>query len=328
MKFLDNHGEKILYTTWGILFLIILIAGCDVKAHAASSGSTEIPYNVAEMSSYNEMMLEYLPTAITYYRNTFNVSSDVPLLVWTQDGYYNNFCYQYYFMQNPTLTTGYTYPEGFDFSSNYIRVSSTSQIGIILVGNSGDHVGTSSNLGLNANFCGTAQSVQTPKGYYLPRYPFYYDGDPLIDEINNTEVLIARVSGSIAVEGHATEPNLTDNNIDNLTKPDIDDYLPTLPSQPSIDNSTLETLIESLIDWLKWAYNGLTDTIKGFLNYIGDTITYSAQKIIDNIKNGINNLYQNFKSLFEPLLNALSSLTQNISDKFDYITAGSKGAVI
>lgn len=305
------------YILWIAIILFCLLFA--MVGHAATGSNMEIPYNIAEMQSYNEMMLEYLPTAITYYRNTFNVSEDVPLLVWTNDGYYNNFCYQYVFMQDPHLTDGYTYPEGFDFSTNTIRLSSSSQIGIILVGNSGDHVGTSYNLGLNANLCGTAQSVETPKGFYLPRYPFYYDGDPLIDDINNTEVLISRVSGGIAVEGHATEPNLTDNDIDPLTEPDINDYLPTPTTPPTVDTTSPLTLLNSIFDLLSWGFNLLNNTIKGTLTFLGDLLSYVGQKIIDNIKNGIKNLYDNFKSLFEPLLNGIAEILSGISSALSSI---------
>lgn len=305
---------------WGFLIGICIIAFFDIRVFASTGSNMTIPYNVAEMQSYNEMMLDKLSLALAQYRQGHNISDDVPLLVWTQDGFYNGNFWQYYIMREPTLMSGYNYQDSYDFSSNYLRFHSEYQIESIAIMNNGNVGGWSINLGLNANLCGTSQSVTTTEGSYLPRYPFYYNGEPIIDSVYNTEVLISRVSGAIAVQGHATEPNLTDNDIDNNTKPDIDDYLPTLPTQPTIDNSTLETLVESLIDWLKWAYNGLTGTIKGFLQYIGDTITYSAQKIIDNIKNGINNLYQNFKSLFEPLLNSFSELLTGISEKLDYIS--------
>ena len=319
MKFLDNHGEKILYTTWGILFLIILIAGCDVRAHAASQLSTEIPYNVAENKSYNEIMLDRVPLALEQYRSSHNIDESVPLLVWTQDGYYNNNFWQYYIMREPTLTSGYNYQEGFDFSSNYLRFTSQYQIECIAIMNNGSVGVWSINLGTSANLCGTAQSVPTTEGYYLPRYPFFYNGDPIIDSVYNTEVLISS-AGGLAPSGSATEPDLSGDNIGN-DKPDINDYLPTPTNPPAINNNSLEDLVESLFYLVLWHAGNIAGLVKGAAQFLADTITYSIQKVIDNIKNAINNLYQNFKSLLEPLLNGIANLMQNVSDKFDYLTA-------
>ena len=118
--------------------------------------------------------------------------------------------------------------------------------------------------------------------------------------------------------GHATPPDISGDNIGN-DKPDIDDYMPTQPNQPIFDNSNLESMVESLYNWLKWEYNAITSTIKGLINYLSDTITYSIQKVIDNIKNAIQNFYDNMKSLFEPLLNGMAEITQGIKETIDTI---------
>lgn len=120
------------------------------------------------------------------------------------------------------------------------------------------------------------------------------------------------------VSGEATEPDLTGDNIGS-DKPDIDDYIPTQPTAPTFDNSSLESMVESLYNWLKWEYNAITSTIKGLVNYIGDTITYSLQKVIDNIKNAIKNFYDNMKSLFEPLLNGMAEIAQGIKETIENI---------
>lgn len=317
MKFLDDYGEKILYTTWGILFLIILIAGCDVKAHAASQNSTEIPYNVSEMQSYNEIMLDRLPVAISEYRRLNNLSEDVPLLVWTLDGFFNDYYYQYYFMQNPEYNS--TIVEGLDFSSTALRFTAGSgEISYVLIDVNGQLGGSGTQHSTIADLCGTAQSVPTSQGYYLPRYPFFYNGDPVLST-NNIEVLINRVA-HIGPSGSATEPDLTGDNIGS-DKPDLDDYLPTLTNPPAINNNSLEDLVKSLYDLVLWHAGQIAGLVKGIGEFLADTITYSIQKVIDNIKNAMDNLYANFKSLFEPLLNGIATLIDNISQKFDYLTA-------
>lgn len=324
----SDHGNfwdkvfnvKIFGIMWGFLIGICIIAFFDIRVFASTGSNYEIPYNVAEHSGLNSCLTDSgrLEIALQEYYSFWNIDPDTPVLVYSTDGYFNGYWFEYIMMLDPYCEE--TYTDNYDYSNpNGIIFKSDYDIKSILVGVNGDIGGHSYNLGSSARLMGDSSTYTNEYGTFTPRYPFYYNGEPILSA-NGKEVLISRVSGAVAVQGHATEPNLTDNDIDNNTKPDIDDYLPTLPTQPTIDNSTLETLVESLIEWLKWAYNGLTGTIKGFLQYIGDTITYSAQKIIDNIKNGINNLYQNFKSLFEPLLNSFSELLTGISEKLDYIS--------
>lgn len=311
-------SPKLLVVAWGFILVICVFIGFTIRGKCASQTSTEIPYNVAEMQSYNEMMLSRLDLALSQYRTGHNIDESVPLLVWTQDGYYNGNFWQYFIMREPTLTTGYNYQQGYDFLTNYIRFTSQYQIESISIMNNGSVGAWSINLGLNAALCGNAQSVQTTEGYYLPRYPFYYNGEPLIDSVYNTEVLISRVNG-LAPTGQTTQPDLTGDNIGN-DKPDIDDYLPTLPNMPTIDNSSLEKIAESIFNILQWGFNAIKGTLYGFFEYLGDLLSYSFQKVIDNIKNGIQNLYDNFKSLFEPLLNGIAALLNSISQKLDYIS--------
>lgn len=312
-------SPKLLIIEWSFIVLFCFFIGCSIRSQAASQTSTEIPYNVAEMSSYNEMMLSRIDLALTQYRTGHNIDESVPLLVWTQDGYYNGNFWQYFIMREPSLTSGYNYQKNYDFSSNTIRFTSQYQIESISIMNNGSIGGWSINLGLNAVLCGTAQSVPTTEGSYLPRYPFYYNGDPLIDSVYDTEVLISRVNGQ-APSGSATQPDLTGDNIGS-DKPDIDDYVPTQPTAPTFDNSSLESMVESLYNWLKWEYNAITSTLKGLINYVGDTITYSIQKVIDNIKNAIQNFYDNMKSLFEPLLNGMAEIAQGIKSAIENIGA-------
>lgn len=312
-------SPKLLLVEWSFIVLFCVFIGCSIRSQAATQTSTEIPYNVAVMSSYNEMMLSRLDLALSQYRSGHNIDESVPLLVWTQDGFYNGNFWQYYIMREPYLRDGYNYQSGYDFSSNVIWFSSQYQIESISIMNNGSIGGWSINLGLNANLCGNAQSIQTTEGYYLPRYPFYYNGEPLIDSVYNTEVLISRVNGQ-APSGSATQPDLTGDDIGS-DKPDIDDYVPTQPTAPTFDNSSLESMVESLYNWLKWEYNAITSTIKGLIKYLGDTITYSLQKVIDNIKNAIQNFYDNMKSLFEPLLNGLAEIAQGIKETIENIGA-------
>lgn len=326
MKWLDKYQEKILFFTWCFILLICLLIIFTSPVKAASSSSTEIPYNVAVMSSYNQIMLDKLDIALNKYYQETGYNSDAPILVWTNDGFFRNSFYEYYIMLEPQLRNGYSYDEGYDFGSNKLYFSSSYQIVRIVVRTDNLPPEVQLNQGVYATLCGNVQSVSTSLGSFLPLYPFYYNGEPLIDSTYNTEVLISRVGGGL-VTGNATEPDLTTDDIGS-DKPDIDDYLPTLPNKPTIDNSSLESLVESLIDLLDWQFSAITGTLKGLIKYLGDTITYSLQKVIDNIKNSMKNFYDNMKSLFEPLLNSINEILSSISSGIDYIKEPLSGTVI
>lgn len=308
-------SPKLLMIAWGFIIVVCVFIGFSIRGKCASSTNTEIPYNVAEWANYNEMMLDRVEIAITEYKRLVPNSDNDSFLVWTQDGFYSNNWYQYYIMPNPEYNS--TIVSGFDFYNNTINFSTQKEIVRIIVGVNGDIGGASFPHTQNANLMGNSGSVNTSEGVYLPRYPFYYDGEPVLST-NNVEVLISRVNG-LAPTGQATQPDLTGDNIDN-DKPDIDDYLPTLPNMPTIDNSSLEKIAESIFNILQWGFNAIKGTLQGLFEYLGDLLSYSFQKVIDNIKNAIQNLYANFKSLFEPLLNGIAELLNSISQKLDYIS--------
>lgn len=311
-------SPKLLAIAWGFIIVFCLFICFSMRGKCASQSSGVIPYNVAVMSNYNQIMLDKLEIALNKYYEVTGYNSEAPILVWTNDGFFRNSFYEYYIMLEPQLRSGYSYNDDYDFTSNKIYFSSSYQIVRIVVRTDNLPPEVQLNQGIYATLCGNVQSVSTSIGSFLPLYPFYYNGEPLIDETYNTEVLISRVNGQ-APSGSATQPDLTGDNIGN-DKPDIDDYLPNIPSMPSLDNSSLEKIAESIYNILQWGFNAIKGTLTGLFEYLGDLLSYSFQKVIDNIKNAIKNLYDNFESLFSPLLNGIADLLNSISQKIDYIS--------
>lgn len=307
-------SHKLLIIEWSIIIVFCIFIGFSIRSKAATQTSTEIPYNVAEWANYNQMMLDRVDIAIQQYKTAVPSNADKPLLVWTLDGYFNDYYFQYYIMPAPYYDS--TIVEGFDFNANTIRFKSDYEIVAVLVGVNGDIGGTLFPHNTSADLLGNSASVNTSQGAYLPRYPFYYDGEPILST-NNLEVLISRVNGQ-APSGSATQPDLTGDNIGN-DKPDIDDYLPNIPSMPSLDNSSLEKIAESIFNILQWGFNAIKGILQGLFEYLADTFTYSIQKVIDNIKNAIQNFYDNMKSLFEPLLNGMAEIAQGIKEAIENI---------
>lgn len=319
-KWLD---ERILFFAWSFILIICLVIIFTSSVKAASSISTEIPYNVAEYADYNQIMLDKADIVKSIFYSYFPQYSNYSVLMWTQDGYYNNAVFQYYLMFEPQYNN--TILENADFSSEPLQFYSDYEIFVVLVDSNGQSLGILEPHSHYASLLGNSASVNTSIGSYLPRYPFYYDGEPVLST-NNNEVLISRVGGNV-VSGSATEPDLSGDNIGS-DKPDLEDYLPDLPNKPIFDNSSLESMVSSLYDFLVWEYNAITGTLKGYFQYLGDIITYSIQKVIDNIKNFMQNFYNNMKSLFEPLLNSINEILSSISSGIDYIKEPLSGTVI
>ena len=310
-------SPKLLIIEWSIIIVFCIFIGFSIRGKCASQSSGVIPYNVAVMSNYNQIMLDKLEIALNKYYEVTGYNSEAPILVWTNDGFFRNSFYEYYIMLEPQLRSGYSYPEGYDFTSDKIYLYSAYQIVRIVVRTDNNPPEVQLNQGIYATLCGNVQSVSTSIGSFLPLYPFYYNGEPLIDETYNTEVLISRVNGQ-APSGSATQPDLTGDDIGS-DKPDIDDYLPNIPSIPSLDNSSLEKIAESIYNILQWGFNAIKGILQGLFEYLADTFTYSIQKVIDNIKNAIQNFYDNMKSLFEPLLNGLAEIAQGIKQTIENI---------
>lgn len=307
-------SPKLLIIEWSIIIVFCIFIGFSIRGKCASSTNTEIPYNVSEWANYNEMMLDRLDIAIQQYKTAVPANANKPLLIWTQDGFYNGNWFQYYIMPEPYFDNNIV--NGYDFNANPIIFKTNSEVVWVIVGINGQVGGMGFTHSTGAQLLGSSASVNTAQGAYLPRYPFYYDGEPVLST-NNLEVLISRVNGQ-APSGSATQPDLTGDNIGN-DKPDIVDYLPNIPTMPSLDNSSLEKIAESIYNILQWGFNAIKGTLNGLFKYLGDTITYSIQKVIDNIKNAIQNFYDNMKSLFEPLLNGLAEIAQGIKETIENI---------
>ena len=149
------------------------------------------------------------------------------------------------------------------------------------------------------------------------------------------------------IEGHATAPEFGNGSgvggsdflgtgadfgasVSQATKPNaptITNYTWNTYNAPTVDTSTLETLLQSLIDIVKYnttyIVGGITGLIENLLTnlqnmfaYIGALIEYSLRVLVTNIQNAIQNLYENFKSLVEPIFQLLDI----VKEKVEYIT--------
>lgn len=315
-------SPKLLIIEWSIIIVFCIFIGFSIRGKCATVANGSLPYNVPQYREANSFIPdEVIEIALTRAesdaRNFLGYQGELSYLIFSIDGIVNDRYYDIYFLPNPTITDNVL--SDYNFLDGTIRVwANDIQIQRVIVDkNNGSVGGGFINLGRYADLLGDATTSSLNGGNFTPRYPFKMIGISEIKSANDVVVFTNTVA-PVTPNGHATPPDLTGDNIGN-DKPDIDDYLPNIPTMPSLDNSSLEKIAESIYNILQWGFNAIKGTLNGLFKYLGDTITYSIQKVIDNIKNAIQNFYNNMVSLFEPLLNGLAEIAQGIKQTIENI---------
>ena len=101
----------------------------------------------------------------------------------------------------------------------------------------------------------------------------------------------------------------------------VNNYTWTTYTPPTVDTSSLENLVKSLIDITKYnaeylkdnlhnEFTNLITNLKGLFDYIGQTIDYYGDLIISNIQNGITTFYNNMANLVTGIKDGIGFITQ------------------
>lgn len=176
---------------------------------------------------------------------------------------------------------------------------------------------------------------------FYPHYPIYMGSDYVYNrfDLNASSETIANIgiykSTLPAVvptigTGHASEP-------ENINPIDPDwSPRPTAPnpptiinhiwgSSPSIDTTSIETLLESIFDILSWFGQNVSDEFNAVISnivnvglYIGDLISYFALSVLDSINNLAHFLYDNFLDLFQAFFSSFLNLFKIVSDLYNH----------
>lgn len=315
-------STKLLIIEWSFIVLFCVFIGFSIHGKCASVANGSLPYNVPQYRDANSFIPDdvieiALTRAESDARNFLGYQGDLTYLIYTQDGIINGIYYEIYLIPNPTIEQNVL--DSYNFLDGTIRVNANGiQIQRVIVNiNNGSVGGGFVNLGTYADLLGNSSTQTLNGGNFTPRYPFKMIGISEIKSVNDVVVFTNTVA-PVAPNGHATPPDLSGNNIGS-DKPEIDNYIPNIPTIPSLDNSSLEKIAESIFNILQWGFNAIKGILQGLFEYLADTFTYSIQKVIDNIKNAIQNFYDNMVSLFEPLLNGLAEIGQSIKETIENI---------
>lgn len=326
--------EKLLILTWIIFFLICL--GLLSITSKAASGSTSLPVSpdYANTSLTQEELIDLLSACDTQYGkdftsgNYFTMFGDYRIF-----GRYNNIVELQVFV--------------FKIPDTYSSFSDS-----ITENNYNSFIWSNISGGIICNFDCIRYALKLENGSWTP-YGFAYSTANIKDMTEPVEnayfiykaQIVSYSTTSVYVNSSSNKKVITlgsDEIISGIATPpdpfnspeyEVGDTPPTTvpPSYtyntynwytynpPSIDNSTIESLLESLIDSVGYLGEYLTDNLQqefstlygnlsGFFQYIGKTIQYYGNLIVDNIQNGLKTFYNNMVSLFEPIFQTLQDL--------------------
>lgn len=332
-NWLDKHQLKIFWLTWGLIIACCIFIFFSNTAHASTS-SHKLPYDYSW--NYYAIPEQTLNIALNHASSYFDTSQDNVIVFWYEIGN-GSWLYQFCVAQVDSITydSGYTY-DTTDLTLNKITLHFSHSVIGFTDGNSLVDPCNQAYAPQSYTFFGSNAVFVQPTGSVTETYTHM----PLYGtvELDGKLIIGTPENGPDIITGHATEPiNDPDNLIGSIDghpvpKPDaptIQTYVPPAPQFPQIDTSTLESLLESLIDVVVYGFGYIKDILSGFFSnllsnlqeiaeFISQSIYYAINKVIQSIQDLATDFYNNMVSLFEPLLNGITEMISGIKDRIDY----------
>ena len=108
---------------------------------------------------------------------------------------------------------------------------------------------------------------------------------------------------------------------DDTPKPDFNDYFPDWTNSPTFDNSSVENGLNSVFNIISWLGNNIKDSITGLGKYIVDSTMWGMQRIIntirdkiDEVKTAISNAVTTINNTLGSIQNAIQSFKQSMEN--------------
>lgn len=349
-----NKALKIIIACGGFLFVCIFIS---INAHAETVYNNTLPFYFDSVDDFNSWINQSILNSIDNYG--LPVYDDDYVLICTDyqaygiEGSYNIYRGWFYLSPLESFSDTTNFDDWYTHSLNYTLISSKPSY---FFGVHYDIFGGFTPIVFNVSEASsprgalfgysptTVTRFDNSQVTFTPYVPVYFNKD-FKDNYDNVVLYFDGSSGT-TITGSAVAPNFgagAGNGSDFLganadfgasvsqatkpTAPTITNYTWNTYNAPTVDTSTLETLIQSLIDIVKYnttyIVGGITGLIENLLTniqnmfaYIGALIEYSLRVLVTNIQNAIQNLYENFKSLVEPIFQLLDI----VKEKVEYIT--------
>lgn len=329
-EYQESKADRIIETVFFVgLSLILLILSVLILATTSKAANDD------EFSYYN------LPYYVDYFKGSF-FPSDFPSFAqlpsgstddfyWVSEGEVLNNRYPtiYFYISNANnvridglykndMSTIVSYDD-FDFRTDFVKVSFATNPSYVryyynngswhLQGTGNRNVGSVYMLGRtssNKNIYGFTYNVP-----FLLTEDIYYNSDLIFT--NGAPI----IPGPDVNTGHAIEPDFDpDNNVTDdgtATQPNDPQFPQFIP--PTIDTSTLETLVESLIDFVKEFADFVGECFSTFFAWLVEVIKNAIQSIINTIYDAVTFIYNNLVSLFEPTFENIGHAVEPVQEE-------------
>lgn len=333
-EFIKKNKKYIKETLLLLLGGIIINLACfligTIYSHAESQSALgSMPYNCIDFQEYQscisdedcQSIINYISSQKSQYQSVANYipnwdGSDVVMEI--NDA--NNDWVWVTVFYKPITYDSFTFNESYNFIENSFNLKATDSVmTVVFKPSTGAFGGLQFPSGTNVVIGGQSSSVSSYFGNYLPRYPFFYNGDPVLNS-QGKEVFISRVNGGISVGDFTELPGLDEilNNIQNTWEPPSTITGHALPSQPTENpnNNDFQNRLQ-MFDYLK-------DSINAIIGNLGYNIKNWLDNLIGKIVDGFNsvsqNIYNGFKTLMDNIKDFFGAKIDAIIDKFNYIT--------
>lgn len=344
MKWLDKNQNKILTIIWSGIFLICLIIIFTDPVHAESSNS--LPYYVNQNVPF-EVPFTFEDVVNGAFNNpNYNITSTSGL---TKDdilncenyllivNYYNptyiSFNYHVLIEDSYNISLSNNNYDSFVPGTDYVNLTFNGYganlgkyITLSVVWN--PEVYTWQNGGFGYNNINTIKVFNSNNNYPL-NYPIAIKKDFVIG--NDNLVVLGNFSEPVINTGHATPPINDQGHYipnPNPVKPTINPYTPPTPQFPNIDTSSLEKLLESLIDYVEYGFSYIGNLINGWFSNLINNISSWFDYVVESFNRGFNNVVGSIQDLANDFYNNMVSLFEPVSSAINYIGQPISGTVI
>lgn len=289
--------------------------------------------NVFHVSASNQQNAYNLPYYVDYYRGSYfdsiNINSNLLNTLnnqgfwWFGDIIYSDNnqakAYVYYPLANNPFTISYKNHDlnanvvynDVNFASDFICLTGTFVRYTIALDKrtgvwSDAYVTPTTQRNVTINLCGRDSTAKNAYGF-TPNVPYYLAENLEYTDSNNNLVFTNGapvIPGPEVNTGHATEPDFdTDNNIntDGHAEQPNDPQFPQFPTIV-IDTTNVESLLESIFEAVTAMGDFVGQCFSTFFAWLVDVIKNAIQAIINTIREVATFLYNNFVSLFEPMM--------------------------
>lgn len=306
--------EMVFILLFGVLINIACFCMPMVGHCSNESALGSMPYNCIDFQEYQscitdedcQSIINYISSQKSQYQSVANYipnwdGSDVVMEI--NDA--NNDWVWVTVFYKPTIDNSFTFNENYNFTENSFLLKATDSVmTVIYKPSNGSFGGLLFPSGLNVTIGGQSSSVSSYFGNYLPRYPFFYNGSPILNS-QGKEVFISRVGNGIDIGDFTDLPPINEllNNIQNTWEPPSSTTGHALPDEPT-ENSNNTPFQDRL-----QMFNYIKDTINSVVGNLG----YNLKNWFDNL---IGKIVQGFNSVSSNIYNGFSTLMQNIKDFF------------